>query len=70
MFKIERAVRNSDGQVSTVRVVFDTDGVVISADDGVTGNRVINLTHDENDTIYDLLTLAHPAYKSGTSTDQ
>jgi len=70
MFKIERHVTNRDGEVSLVRVVFDTDGVVISADDGITGNRAINLTHEENDTIYDLLTLAHPAYKSGTSTDQ
>jgi len=70
MFKIERHVTNRDGEIALVRVVFDTDGVVISADDGITGNRVINLTHEENDTIYDLLTLAHPAYKSGTSTDQ
>jgi hypothetical protein len=70
MFKIERHVTNRDGEIALVRVVFDTDGVVISADDGITGNRVINLTHEENDTIYDLLTLAHPAYKTGTSTDQ
>ena len=67
MFKIERNVIDADGEDGKVTVVFDTDGVEISA---TNPDRKINLSHNENDVLYDLLTLAHPAYKSGTHTDQ
>ena len=66
MFRIERNVTHKDGEESRVRVIFDTDGVEIFASNP---ERRINLSHDENDTLYDLLTLAHPAYKTGHKTD-
>ena len=67
MFRIERAVIDQDGEDGKMTVVFDTDGVEISA---TNPDRKINLSHSENDVLYDLLTLAHPAYKSGTETSQ
>jgi len=68
MFRIERDVTNQDESRSSLRVIFDTDGVEITADDYVGAPRILNLTHEEAEGIFDLLGLAHPAYKAGTRT--
>jgi hypothetical protein len=68
MIHIAREVTNRDGQTVQMFVVYDLNGVFIvrKTPDGGTQSNLY--THEEAAAIYDLMSLAIPAYKSGVST--
>lgn len=64
MFKLERTITDPHGNVGTMTVIFDNDGVVLSKEVNQELPTQIQLTHDEAEVIFDLMSLARTANKT------
>lgn len=62
MFRIARAVTEPKGASHEMELIFDEVGLTITAT-GPAGARGLQLSREEAETLYDLLTYARPSYK-------
>lgn len=68
MIHFRRSVENPDGQAVEMTVVYDLNGVHIMRTDSEGTTQSMLFTHEEAETILDLMSLSLPAYKKGMET--
>jgi hypothetical protein len=63
MFAIKRDVYVNGQKVGVMEIVFETEQVTVTAHRESGPAVMLELSHGEADSLYDLMTMAHPAYK-------
>lgn len=65
MFKIARTVQPPKGPSTEMELVYDQKGLIITAT-GPNGTQAMQLSMEEAETLFDLMTYARPSYKKTT----
>lgn len=65
VFKIARTVQPPKGPSTEMELVYDQKGLIITAT-GPNGTQAMQLSMEEAETLFDLMTYARPSYKKTT----